>query len=82
MFRLKFTEIPGNPEMINREFIGNPIDEFIEVYERFTSFYAIKHLIADDELHKRPLTPKKNRVCRFCGAVYSTVERFKSKAHL
>ncbi len=82
MFRLKFTEIPGHPGKLNREFTGNPIDEFTEMYERFTSLYAIKNLIADDELHKRPLKHPKNRVCRFCGAVYNAEERFKSKAHL
>jgi hypothetical protein len=82
MFRIKFTEIPGDPKKLNREFIGNPIDEFVERYERFAGFYAIKNLIADDELHKRPLKHKKNRVCRFCGATYSAEEKFKSKAHL
>lgn len=82
MFRLKYTEIPGSPGKINREFLGNPIEEFTEMYERFTGFYAIKNLIADDELHRRPLKPKKDRVCRFCDAIYSKEEKFKSKAHL
>ncbi|MBX2933854.1 MAG: hypothetical protein KF825_06390 [Ferruginibacter sp.] len=82
MFRLKFSAIPGNPMKLNREFIGNPIDEFSEMYERFTSLYAIKNLIADDELHKRPLKAKKDRVCKFCKAIFNEQEKFKSKAHL
>lgn len=82
MFRLKYSEIPGETNKLNREFIGNPIDEFIEMYERFVSLYAIKNLIADDKLHKRPLKPKKERKCRFCNAGYSPEENFKSKAHL
>ena len=82
MFRLKYIEIPGNHSKINREFIGNPVNEFAEIYERFVGFYAIKTLIADDELHKRPLKLKKDRTCRFCKVLFSKEEKFKSKAHL
>lgn len=82
MFRLKYSEIPGETNKLNREFIGNPIDEFIEMYERFAGLYGIKNLIADDELHKHPLKPKKDRKCRFCNPEDSIAQKFKSKAHL
>jgi hypothetical protein len=82
MFRIKYEEINGNPAKINREFIGNPIEDFSEMFERFSDAYGIKALIVDDIVHKRRLTPKKERKCRFCKAVYSEKEKFKTKAHL
>lgn len=82
MFRLKYSEILGEPDKFSREFIGNPVDEFSETFDRFANWYAIKVLIVDDELHKRPLKPKTDRVCRFCKATYSETERFISSAHL
>lgn len=83
MFRIKYTEIIGNPTKLNREFIGCPPNEYSDIFDRFTSMYAIKTLIVDDELHKRPLKPKAERVCRFCKTTYGKDgEKFKSLAHL
>ena len=82
MFLLKFISDPSNSNKFGREFIGNPIEKYSEMFERFMSFYEIKALVACDQFHKRPLKPKANRVCRFCKAIFSKEEKFKSKAHL
>jgi len=82
MFRIKFTEKPNEPQKLLREFIGNPIEEFSDMFDRFFNFYGIKILLADDELHKRPLKLKEERTCSFCKATYGENEKFKSLAHL
>jgi hypothetical protein len=82
MFSLKYSEDENDPSRIIKDFIGNPINEFSDMFDRFTSFYSIKNLLTDDEFHKRPLKPKTDRVCRFCGATFSTKGIFKSDAHL
>ncbi|OSZ77218.1 hypothetical protein CAP36_12450 [Chitinophagaceae bacterium IBVUCB2] len=82
MFRLKLIQISENPLIVRREFVGNPIAEFSETFDKFMGYYRLKDLVSCDELHKRPLAPKKERICRFCKATYSKDEKFKSKAHL
>lgn len=74
--------MPGEPLKLSREFIGNPIDEFADMFDRFANLYGIKVLLPDDEFHRSPLKPKKDRACRFCKATYSKSEKFKSLAHL
>lgn len=82
MFRIKYTEIPGNPPKLNKEFIGNPVDEYSDRFDNFSNFYGIKVLLIDDEFHKRNLLPRQERVCRFCKSIYSEKEKFKKIAHL
>jgi hypothetical protein len=82
MFRLKLIPVDGQPNAFKKEFVGNPIDEFSEIFDRFFSLYNIRILLADDEFHKRPLVAKEQRVCRFCKATFCEEEKFRSLAHL
>src|SRR5690349_6878357 len=82
MFRLKLTASPDEPGVINREFIGNPIDKYRDTFDKFMGYYELKELICFDENHFRTLTPKPKRICRFCKITYGEKEKFKTKAHL
>lgn len=82
MFRIKLVPLTNEPEKYGREFIGNPLDKYSDMFDKFTGMYDLKQMISCDEWHKRTLKPKTERTCRFCKAVFSKDEKFKSKAHL
>ena len=82
MFLIKYQEIPGKPVKFRREFFGNAIDAYADIFNRFFSFYDLKELICCDEFHIRKPKPRKLRVCRFCGTTYNKDEKFRSDAHL
>src|SRR5574337_1753387 len=82
MFRIKLEPLTNDPETYRHEFIGNPIDKYSDMFDSFTGFYDLKQMISCDKWHKRRPKPKRERTCRFCNAVFSKDEKFKSKAHL
>lgn len=80
MFRIRETydEVTNT---VTVDFIGKLPEKYKAQFDNFYTYYEVENLFVDNKQARHKLTPRQDRVCRFCKKAHPEVT-FKKTAHL